>query len=251
MGKVGRETVAQLLPDLKKTHAIDFVVAQSENVSHGRSMLPRHMEELQSIGVDFFTGGNHTFKRAQLHEYLEDTTKPVIGPANAVSQPGQGWKIANTAAGEVLVVSLLGSVFPPDIEITNPLQSIDAILSQHQEHNFAAIVVNIHSDYSSEKVITGHYLDGRVSLVVGDHWHVPTADARILPNGTAHMSDVGMCGSLNSSLGIELSETIPRWRDGQKTKQLLAEAKPWQFNAALVDTQTPSIEHLQIIIDCH
>lgn len=249
MGRAGRETVAEVLPGLVEERELDFVLAQSENTSHGWSILPAHMKELQKAGVDVFTGGNHSFRRPQILDAIANPAEPIIAPANMVSEhANDGWHIADTENGKVLAVSLLGSVFP-EYEIINPLQKIDEILELHSDEDFAAIVVNLHADYSSEKVQIGHYLDGKVTMVVGDHWHVPTADARILPKGTAHMTDVGMCGSLNSSLGIELSSTIPRWRDGAKTKQDMADAKPWQFNALFFDQELNKVEHIRRIIE--
>jgi len=234
MGRPGRETVNRLLPGIKKELKIDFVVAQAENVSHGKSMTPSHMDELMKSGIDFFTGGNHSHKRANLHERLADKSHPVIGVANAVGDyPGEGFKIINTKKGDILVCSLLANVFPEDLEISSPLKRIDEILESTQDEELAAIIVNIHGDWSSQKVMAGHYLDGRVSVVVGDHWHVPTADARVLPKGTGHITDVGMVGSLNSSLGIKFSSTIPRWRDDAHTKQEMDEESPFQFNALL------------------
>jgi calcineurin-like phosphoesterase len=99
-----------------------------------------------------------------------------------------------------------------------------------------ATLVNFHGDFSSEKVVIGHYLDGRVTAVVGDHWHVPTADARILPAGTAHITDVGMCGALDSSLGVKFASVIPRWRDQAKSANALETAGRRQFNAVLIST---------------
>ena len=109
--------------------------------------------------------------------------------------------------------------------------------------------MNFHGDYSSEKVVIGHYLDGRVTAVIGDHWHVPTADARVLPGNTAHMTDVGMCGALDSSLGVTYDSIIPRWRDGTQTKNVLAASGPRQFNALLVSVNKAGMaenaQHIQ------
>ncbi len=248
MGKPGRQAVAEILPDLRQAYTVDFVVAQSENVSHGKSMLPGHMHELMELGIDFFTGGNHSFERQQLIPLINDPGMPVVAPANMAANESVGWKLTVKNDQKIAVVSILGTVFPGGHEMKNPLQTIDEILEQDDVRHADIKIVNIHSDYSSEKVMFGHYLDGRVHIVVGDHWHVPTADASILPNGTAHISDVGMCGSLNSSLGIAFEQTIPRWRDEIKTKQVLAEDKPWQFNALFVDTNSKSIEHIRRLI---
>ncbi|MGH7241151.1 MAG: YmdB family metallophosphoesterase, partial [Candidatus Saccharimonadales bacterium] len=140
-------------------------------------------------------------------------------------------------AGRVLIVSLLGKIVGRDAEspVANPIQTIEKILASQVDVPRAATVVNIHGDYSSEKVVMGLYLDGKVSVVVGDHWHVPTADAQVLPKGTAHQTDVGMCGSLDSSLGVTLSSVVPRWRDGMQTRNVLETSGRSQFNALLVD----------------
>ena len=118
---------------------------------------------------------------------------------------------------------------------------------------YDALVVNLHGDYSSQKVVIGNYLDGKAALVVGDHWHVPTADARVLPGGTAHITDIGMCGILNGSLGVTYQSIIPRWRDGQQTRNVLATEGERQFNAVLVDVNeqglAASIKQMQKIYD--
>src|SRR5215475_6840003 len=112
------------------------------------------------------------------------------------------------------------------VPVDNPLRTIDYVLESQSTFDRVATVVNFHGDYSSEKVIIGHYLDGKVTAVVGDHWHVPTADARMLPKGTAHVTDVGMCGVLDSSLGVTFDSVIPRWRDGTVTRNVLETKGP-------------------------
>lgn len=234
MGDPGIEVVERELPELRQSHSIDFVVAQAENVSDGKGMRAVDMARLQRVGVDFFTGGNHTPARPELHALLGDDSQPVVGPANMTECPGRGWKFIETSAGRVLVISLLGSTVGREIASENPLKAIDSILHENIEEQRAATVVNFHGDYSSEKVIIGHYLDGRVSVVVGDHWHVPTADADILPKGTAHITDVGMCGILDASLGVSFSSVVPRWRDNIQTKNQIEIVGRRQFNALLV-----------------
>lgn len=237
MGEPGVKVVLEVLLPLKQKHKIDLVIAQAENVSSGKSMLPSDMKILQSAGVDFFTGGNHTPKRKELYALLEADNQPVIGPANMLDCPGKGWKYAATPKGTVLVISLLGETFgrnPP--AINNPLRTIDSILDENKNQKREATIVNFHGDFSSEKRIIGYYLDGRVTAVIGDHWHVPTADAMVLPKGTAHITDVGMSGSLHSSLGVKLEAVIPRWRDNAQTINELEGKKPYQFNAVLIET---------------
>jgi metallophosphoesterase (TIGR00282 family) len=249
MGRMGINVVAKILPDLKQNHKIDFVIAQGENVTDGRGMSVDDMQELQGYGVDFFTGGNWSLFRDGV---LTDE-HPVIRPANyPEGTPGVGYKRVNHATGSVLVISLLGKIVGKDADkpIKNPLQTVDEILTK--ESGTDAIIVNFHGDFSSEKVVIGQYLDGRVTAVVGDHWHVPTADAQILPNGTAHITDVGMCGSLLSSLGIKTELIINRWRDGRVNKNVLETNGPMQFNALLVSKsksmQANNIQHIRRIM---
>lgn len=249
MGRPGIDVVAQVLPELKKSRAIDLVIAQGENVTEGRGMSVEDMQELRSYGVDFFTGGNHSFFR----EGVLADEHPVIRPANyPADSPGVGHKIIKSANCSVLMVSLLGKIVGKDSEkpVKNPLQTIDEILEKEKAE---IAIVNFHGDYSSEKRVIGQYLDGRVTAVIGDHWHVPTADAMVLPGGTAHMTDVGMCGSLHSSLGVKTDIIIARWKDGKVRRNELETEGTMQFNAALITANSSgladSIEHIQIITE--
>ena len=236
MGELGMRAVEQLLPRILRTEAVDFVVAQAENVTEGKGMSVADYTRLQAAGINAFTGGNHTPARAELFPLLEDPAAPVVGPHNLQECPGPGYKIVKKGV-KVLVVSLLGGTVgkQPKVAPTNPLQTIDALLTAIPREDYDVSVVNLHGDFSSEKVMVPHYLDGRISLAVGDHWHVPTADAEVLPRGTARITDVGMCGSLDSSLGVAFDSTIPRWRDGKQTKNILETTGRIQFCAVLVD----------------
>ncbi len=248
MGRPGIDTVAELLPSLKQEQAIDFVIAQGENVTEGRGMSLEDMQELQSYGVDFFTGGNWSLFRGGV---LTDE-HPVIRPANyPLGTPGVGYKRVEHASGSLLIISLLGQIVGKDAEkpVRNPLQTVDEILEP--QSNADAIVVNFHGDFSSEKRVIGYYLDGRASAVIGDHWHVPTADAMVLPKGTAHITDVGMCGILHSSLGIKTEIITDRWKTGRSSKNELETNGPKQFNAVLVDIQNGlanSITHIHRVL---
>jgi metallophosphoesterase (TIGR00282 family) len=237
MAEMGMLAVERVLPQLRQSEGIDVVIAQAENVTDGKALSQADYERLQKTGVDGFTGGNWTPFRKETLNMLSNESIPVVGPANMLDCPGPGFKYVNSPAGKVLIVSLLGKIVGRDSEkpVTNPIAKIEEILKSQAEVEHIATVVNVHGDYSSEKVVMGHYLDGRVTVVVGDHWHVPTADARVLPHGTAHQTDVGMCGSLDSSLGVTLASVIPRWRDGVKTKNILETEGRLQFNALLVD----------------
>ena len=239
MGELGIRTVNEVLPALREAKNIDLVIAQAENVSDGKGTTPEDYQRLRDAGVDFCSGGNWSLKKPAIIPFLNDPESPIIRPANyPAGTPGLGYKYAETGHGKVLVISLVGHIVGRDADkvTDNPLHVIDNILAGQVAKDYVACVVNFHGDFSSEKVVIGHYLDGRVTAVIGDHWHVPTADARVLPDGTAHITDIGMCGALDSSLGISFDSIIPRWRDGLQTRNELAATGPRQFNALLVAT---------------
>ena len=253
MGEMGIATIEAVLPKLRNEKSVDIVIAQAENVSDGKGITIADFARLKAAGVDFCTGGNWTLHNEDIIQALNDPNQPIIRPANyPEGTPGLGYKYLQTGKGKILVVSLLGDIVGKDADkpMQNPLLMIDEILQNKEET--AAVVVNFHGDFSSQKVVIGHYLDGRVSLAVGDHWHVPTADARVLPGGTAHITDVGMCGALNASLGVEFDSVIPRWRDGRQTRNVLVSSGAKQFNAVLVSTNdnglTNSIEQIQLTL---
>lgn len=251
MGEPGIEVVEKIIPGLRAEKEIDLVIAQAENTTQGKGISLNDFQRLRKAGVDFCTGGNWTLHRDEIIPALNDPNQPIIRPANyPASTPGVAYKYVSTTTGSVLVVSLLGSIVGKDADkpVDNPLKVIDEILEHEAATPKLATVVNFHGDYSSEKVVIGHYLDGRVTAIIGDHWHVPTADARVLPGGTAHMTDVGMCGILDASLGVTFESIIPRWRDGRQTRNVLATAGSRQFSAALIETNQAGlaarVEHI-------
>lgn len=255
MAEPGRKVLAQLLPDLKKDLKPDLVIVQAENSDdEGKGPGKKEIAEMQRAGADFFTGGNHSLRGKKSTELYEDDSVPVLRPANMGNVPGQGWQIVETDHGRVLVVSILGQTVGRQLEgVTNPLDQIDKILQKTQDEKLIARIVNFHGDFSSEKRVFGYYLDGRVSAVVGDHWHIPTADAMVLPRGTAYITDVGMCGTLHSSLGVKTEVIAQRWKTGQPSRNVIEEDGPLQFNALLVtvDPQTglaTEVEQIQRIV---
>lgn len=255
MGEAGIETVEKVLPQIMSEHDIELVIAQAENVSAGKGITIADYARLEAAGIQFFTGGNHIFDTKEIYPKLADPSSPIIRPANyPAGTPGLGFKYVQVGTGQVLVISLLGQIVGRQSSqlLDNPLKVIDSILASQQDVSKLATIVNFHGDFSSEKVIIGHYLDGRVTAVVGDHWHIPTADARVLPKSTAHITDVGMCGALNSSLGVTFDSVIPRWRDGLQTRNMLETLGPRQFNAVLVQATdnglAESIQQIQHVI---
>lgn len=255
MGEPGLETLERMLPDLSKDKKLDLVIAQAENTTNGKGINVTDFRRLQQAGVDFCTGGNWSLNQQEIYPLLNDLAEPIIRPANyPEGTPGLGQKLVRAKGKTALVISLLGKIVGRDADksLDNPLQKIDQILNKYKDTERDATIVNLHGDFSSEKVIIGHYLDGRVTAVVGDHWHVPTADARVLPKGTAHITDVGMVGVLNASLGISFDSVIPRWRDGVQTRNVLETAGPRQFNAVLISSDkglATSIEQINLILE--
>jgi metallophosphoesterase (TIGR00282 family) len=255
MGEMGLRTIEEVLPKLRQEKQIDLAIAQAENVTEGRGITVVDFARLRKTGVDFCTGGNWSLYHKEIFPAMSDPMQPIIRPANyPAGTPGLGYKYITTIRGKVLVISLLGHIVGKDAKkpIDNPLLIIDQILESEKTTHKIATIVNFHGDYSSEKVVIGHYLDGRVTAVIGDHWHVPTADARVLPGGTAHQSDVGMCGALDASLGVTYQSVIPRWRDDHKTRNILETTGLRQFNAAMItlgnDGLAESIEQIQLVV---
>ena len=256
MGEPGLKVVENLLPSLKKELKLDVVIAQAENTTDGKGISSSDYKRLLTCGVDFFTGGNHSLDNPEIIKDLENPQSPIIRPANyPTGTPGLGYKYLTTPAGDILIISLLGQIVGRNSKkpVNNPLHSIDRILDEQKNHSKIATIVNFHGDYSSEKFVIAYYLDGKVSAVIGDHWHIPTADAEVLPLGTAHITDVGMCGSLDSSLGVKFSSILPRWRENISTRNQLEKTGRMQFNALLIDIDTAtgsskSVEQIRKII---
>jgi metallophosphoesterase (TIGR00282 family) len=241
MGEPGIKVVKKYLTKIKKDLSVDLVIAQAENLSNGKGILPKDFKRIRQAGVDFCTGGNWSLNLPEINSFMEDPNEPIIRPANyPKGTPGLGWKYVDTKQGRVLVISLLGQIVGKDAkkEVDNPLKVVDEILEAESQFSKVATIVNFHGDYSSEKLVIGYYLDGRVSAVIGDHWHIPTADAVVLPDGTAHISDVGMCGTIHSSLGVRTDTIIKRWRDNKVLKNDIETEGPLQLNAVLVEVNT-------------
>jgi metallophosphoesterase (TIGR00282 family) len=256
MGEMGLQAVERVLPNLRRKKQVDLVIAQAENVTEGKGTSLADFRRLQKAGVDFCTGGNWSLHREEIIPALSDPAQPIIRPANyPQGTPGLGHKYIQLNGKMTLVISLLGHIVGKDADkpVDNPLKVADRILVSQKDVPRDVTIVNFHGDYSSDKVVVGHYLDGRVTAVIGDHWHIPTADARVLPGGTAHITDVGMCGALDASLGVTFASVIPRWRDGRSTRNLLETKGPKQFNALLIDSHqqgglAQNVELIQVTV---
>ncbi|MDX6665651.1 MAG: 2,3-cyclic-nucleotide 2-phosphodiesterase [Solirubrobacteraceae bacterium] len=224
VGGLGRRALLALLPQLREAHAPDFVVVNGENAAGGLGITPKIADELFANGVDVITLGNHTYHRREIHEYL-DRNERILRPANFLAvQPGHGWCIVEHAGTRLAVVNLQGNVFLRSGRVA--FTEIDTVLEQigdRADH----VLVDFHAEATSEKVGMGWYLDGRVTAVVGTHTHVPTADARVLPGGTAYVTDVGMTGPRGGVIGVVKEQAIESMRTHMSMRFETSEDDPW------------------------
>ena len=206
MGRPARRAMRDLVPSLIKTEEIDLVVANAENAAGGMGVDIKSAHELLSAGAQVLTSGNHIWKKKEIYSYLDEHDH-LIRPANfPVGAPGKGWCRWQRNGFSALVINLQGRVFMPN-HVDDPFRCVDEILRQ-QGRSCPVVIVDMHAEATSEKNAMGWYLDGRASLVYGTHTHVQTADERILPGGTAFITDVGMCGPLDSVIGMEKEGVI-------------------------------------------
>lgn len=207
-GRCGREAVFDFLPGLKNEYKIDLTVANGENSSGGLGMNKKSYDELRRAGVDFFTMGNHTFAKEEVNA-LFDRNEDVIRPANMPEgTKGEGMAVFSVGGVKVALINLLGRVFMDENQ--SPFETADQLVKKAAEKT-PVILVDFHAEATSEKQALGYHLDGRVSAVVGTHTHVQTADERILPQKTAYITDVGMCGARNSVLGMDITASLKRF----------------------------------------
>ena len=233
IGKPGRLAVMHALPELRAELALDMVIANGENTAAGAGLTPSLAEELLGGGVDVITSGNHIWDKREIYDYL-DTDRPVLRPINYPDEaPGRGWLVHHTDAGhEVAVINAMGRVFMNQLD--SPFTKLDELLDGAAEPLPAVRVLDFHCEITSEKNAMGVHLDGRVSAVVGTHTHVPTADDRILPGGTAYQSDLGCTGPAWSIIGFDPATVLPRFLNGLPTRFEVGDG-PVVFNATQVD----------------
>ncbi len=229
VGHPGREAVKAILPQLKKEFEPHLTVVNGENSAAGFGLTAKLSEELMGYGADVITSGNHVFAQKEFVTELP-TLERVIRPANFPSEaPGRGWCTVNAGGHDVLVMNLMGRIFIDPID--DPFRAADAILKEHPGIKIS--LCDMHAEATSEKTAMGWYLDGRVSAVVGTHTHIPTADARVLPGGTAYVTDVGMVGPRDSCIGMDKDGVLKRFLTGVPTRFVVASG-PVTFNSVLV-----------------
>jgi metallophosphoesterase (TIGR00282 family) len=237
MGRAGRAAVANHLPRLRDDWRLDFVVVNGENATSGMGLSADHGKALLAAGADCVTLGDHAFDQKDMLQFIEKEPR-ILRPLNfAKGAPGKGHRLFTAVGGrKVLVVQALGQVFmkrPYD----DPFSAIEPVLKSHPRGGLAqAVIVDIHCEATSEKMAMGHYCDGRASLVVGTHTHVPTADAQVLPGGTAYLTDAGMCGDYNSVIGMDKAEPLRRFITGMPKSRFTPALGEATLSGVFVDT---------------
>ncbi|AFO91867.1 TIGR00282 family metallophosphoesterase [Phaeobacter inhibens] len=215
MGRAGRKAISEHLPQMRKDWRLDFVVVNGENASNGMGLNGEHAKALLDAGADCLTLGDHAFDQKDMLQAIEKEPR-IIRPLNfAKNAPGRGFRLFNAPGGrKVLVVQALGQVFMKRA-YDDPFGAVEAVLKSHPRGGLAqAVIVDMHCEATSEKMAMGHFCNGRASLVVGTHTHVPTGDAQILSEGTGYLTDAGMCGDYNSVIGMEKAEPMRRFLTG-------------------------------------
>ena len=223
VASAGRRTLKALLPGLREELGLDFVVANGENAAGGIGITPKHADELFAAGVDVITLGNHTYRHREVWPYL-DTQPYILRPANFMrTQPGRGTCVFERDGVSLGVVNLSGNLF---MQTASPaFTTIDEALREVAGADH--VLVDMHAEATSEKVAMGWFLDGRVTAVVGTHTHVPTADARVLPGGTAYITDVGMTGARGGVIGVKREQSISVFRSHMPMRYDSSDIDPW------------------------
>jgi len=247
-GRPGRSVLKQELKKLQGEFDIDFTVANLENASSGKGVTAESYQELKGLGIDVFTSGNHIWSKSEIVPVLEDKSEPILRPANLPpGTPGRGVWQGEIGTTKVAVVNVMGRVMMKE-GTDDPFRAVDAILESFKDH---VILVDFHAEATSEKRALGFYLDGRVTALVGTHTHVPTADAQLLPKGTAYITDVGFTGPHQSVLGVDKDIIIHNFMHMPKEPHDVAKG-PVELGAVVIKTtgtKATSIEHVRRIIE--
>lgn len=233
-GKPGRICIEKQLPDIVEKNSVEVVIANGENAAGGLGITPRISDDLLNLGIDVITSGNHIYKKKEIYDYLEREPR-LLKPANyPPDTPGNGsYILSNKKINDkkVAVINICGRVFLDNFDC--PFRCVDNIINFVRKQT-PIIIVDFHAEVTSEKVAMGWFLDGRVSAVIGTHTHVQTADERVLPKGTAYITDVGMVGPRDSVIGIRKEIAVERFLNLMPQKFKVASNDNW-INGALID----------------
>jgi metallophosphoesterase (TIGR00282 family) len=231
VGGPGRRAVELLLPDLRERHAPDFVVLNGENAAGGAGITAKIAREWLNGGIDAITLGNHAYRHREVYEYLDEEPR-IVRPANyPKGNPGRGHTVVERNGMRLGIANLSGAVFMEAAR--SPFSEVDAILAG-LGGSADWVLVDFHAEATSEKIAMGWHLDGRVLACLGTHTHVPTADARVLPGGTAYVTDVGMTGPRGGVIGVQREQALERFRTHMPVRFETSGEDPW-LNAVLVE----------------
>jgi metallophosphoesterase (TIGR00282 family) len=235
VGGIGRRTLKSLLPSLRDRYEPSFVVVNGENAAGGIGITPKTADELFAAGVDVITLGNHTYRHRDIYSYLDEHDR-IIRPVNFLpSQPGHGSCVVERGGVRLGVLSVSGNLFmdPAGPAFAAADAAIDALDGRVDQ-----VVVDMHAEATSEKVGLGWHLDGRATAVVGTHTHIPTADARVLPGGTAYITDVGMTGPRGGVIGVRREQAVGAMVTRMPTRFETSSEDPW-LNAVVITASEP------------
>ncbi|WP_366749692.1 TIGR00282 family metallophosphoesterase [Tepidanaerobacter sp. EBM-38] len=242
VGRPGRTIIREKLLFLRKKYEVNFIIANGENAAGGNGITEKIAQELFISGVDFITTGNHVWDNKDIFNFI-DTENRIIRPANYPNSPGKGYQIVQIGAGtKIGILNISGRTFMSPLDC--PFKAADLII-QEMKNVTKIIVVDFHAEATSEKIAMGWYLDGRVSLVAGTHTHVQTADEKILTNGTAYITDIGMTGPCNSVLGIEKERVINKFISQMPVRFEVAKGSA-EINGIIVDIDESTGRALKI-----
>lgn len=224
-GSIGCDYVKKTLPKIKRDKKIDMVIINGENSADGNGILPESAESLFSYGADVITGGNHSLRRKQVFDYLDENGF-VLRPQNlTTAESGKGYCLVDFGYTKVAVINLIGAIYLEKLQVSSPFAAADELVKMAKVDGAGIIIVDFHAEATSEKKALGFYLDGSVSALFGTHTHIPTADLQILKNGTGYITDLGMTGPKDSVLGVKSEIIINRLRNGDPAKFELAEGE--------------------------
>ena len=209
VGGIAIEYLSKNLSKFVRENKIDFVIANGENASEIKGLSHNDAETIFNIGVDFITLGNHAFGKKDIYSYLDNNDYKIIRPCNfPINAPGSGYSIVKIDGYKILIINALGTMYMTPLN--SPFETIEKILGREKgSYDFA--ILDIHAEATSEKLALAYYFDGKISIIFGTHTHVPTADEKILPNGSAYITDIGMTGPVNSILGTKVETIIDKF----------------------------------------
>jgi metallophosphoesterase (TIGR00282 family) len=238
-----------VLPELMKEHEFDLIIANAENIAHGKGVTTSTINEMKALGVDYFTTGNHVWGNAEGVEAFEnDANFPVLRPANfPPGAPGKGAVVIKSKSGEkVLLINLQGRVFM-DADVDCPFRAFDSIYEEFKKEKPAAIIVDFHAEATSEKVALKWYLNGRATVLYGTHTHIPTADAQVTDQGLAYITDMGMTGPSESVLGVSVEVIIEKFLTQRPRRHEIPVDGPMEFHAMIIDVTKGKATHVEFI----